>query len=87
MRLLSSIYEIIKKLVMRFNQFILGVLFTIVGSAFINTQTIERSMTDEKGQALSYSNVVDKVTRQGVTTDGNSDFVSTLKRISSYADC
>jgi hypothetical protein len=46
MRLLSSIYETIKKLVMRFNQFILGVLFTIVGSAFINTQTIERSVTD-----------------------------------------
>jgi hypothetical protein len=28
-------------------------------------------VTDENGQALPYSNVVDKATANGVTTDGN----------------
>jgi iron complex outermembrane receptor protein len=31
-------------------------------------------VTDENGQALPYSNVVDKATANGVTTDGNGNF-------------
>jgi iron complex outermembrane receptor protein len=30
-------------------------------------------VTDENGQALPYSNVVDKATANGVTTDGNGE--------------
>jgi iron complex outermembrane receptor protein len=52
---------------MRFNQFILGLLFIIIG-AHMNAQTIKGIVTDENGQALPYSNVVDKATANGVTT-------------------
>jgi iron complex outermembrane receptor protein len=45
---------------MRFNQFILGVLFMIIGPAVMNAQTIKGIVTDENGQALPYSNVIDK---------------------------
>jgi iron complex outermembrane receptor protein len=36
---------------MRFNQFILGVLFIIIGPTVMNAQTI-KGLTDENGQAL-----------------------------------
>jgi iron complex outermembrane receptor protein len=35
----------------------------------MNAQTIKGIVTDENGQALPYSNVVDKATANGVTTD------------------
>ena len=54
---------------MRFNQFILGLLFTIIGTSVVNAQTIKGIVTDENGQALAFSNVVDKATSNGVTTD------------------
>jgi iron complex outermembrane receptor protein len=38
----------------------------------MNAQTIKGC--DENGQALPYSNVVDKATANGVTTDGNGNF-------------
>jgi iron complex outermembrane receptor protein len=59
---------------MRFNQFILGLLFIIIGPTVMNAQTIKGVVTDENGQALPYSNVVDKATANGVTTDGNGNF-------------
>jgi iron complex outermembrane receptor protein len=40
----------------------------------MNAQTIKGIVTDENGQALPYSNVVDKATANGVTTDGNGNF-------------
>jgi iron complex outermembrane receptor protein len=33
-----------------------------------------KELWDENGQALPYSNVVDKATANGVTTDGNGNF-------------
>jgi iron complex outermembrane receptor protein len=41
----------------------------------MNAQTIKGIVTDENGQALPYSNVVDKATANGVTTDGNGNFI------------
>jgi iron complex outermembrane receptor protein len=38
----------------------------------MNAQTI-KGIVDENGQALPYSNVVDKATANGVTTDGNGE--------------
>jgi iron complex outermembrane receptor protein len=35
----------------------------------MNAQTIKGVVTDENGQALPYSNVVDKATANGVTTE------------------
>jgi hypothetical protein len=42
-------------------------------------------VTDENGQALPYSNVVDKATANGVTTDGNGNFEIRL-RITCYVN-
>ena len=59
---------------MRFNQFILGLLFTIVGTLFMNAQTVKGIVTDENGQGLAFSNVVNKATSSGVTTDAKGNF-------------
>jgi iron complex outermembrane receptor protein len=59
---------------MKFNQFILGLLFMIVGPTVMNSQTIKGMVTDENGQALPYSNVVDKATSNGVITDAKGNF-------------
>ena len=59
---------------MRFNQFILGLLFAIIGTSVVNAQTIKGIVTDENGQALAFSNVVDKATSNGVTTDAKGNF-------------
>ena len=59
---------------MRFNQFILGLLFTIIGTSVVNAQTIKGIVTDENGQGLAFSNVVDKATSNGVTTDAKGNF-------------
>ncbi|TDE43459.1 TonB-dependent receptor [Flavobacterium rhamnosiphilum] len=64
---------------MRFNRFILGVLFMIIMPAVMNAQTIKGIVTDENGQALPYSNVIDKETSNGVTTDGNGNFEIKVK--------
>jgi iron complex outermembrane receptor protein len=66
---------------MRFNRFILGVLFMIIMPAAINAQTIKGIVTDENGQALPYSNVLDKETSNGVTTDGKGNFEIKVKRL------
>ena len=68
-----------KKLFMRFKLFVLGVLFIIIMPAVINAQTIKGIVTDENGQALPYSNVIDKETSNGVTTDGNGTFEIKVK--------
>ena len=64
---------------MRFNHFFLGVLFMIIGPTVINAQTIKGVVMDENGQALPYSNVIDKQTSNGVTTDGNGNFEIKVK--------
>jgi iron complex outermembrane receptor protein len=64
---------------MRFNRFILGILFMIIMPAVMNAQTIKGIVTDENGQALPYSNVIDKETSNGVTTDGNGNFEIKVK--------
>ncbi|MBC5838101.1 TonB-dependent receptor [Flavobacterium muglaense] len=66
---------------MKFNQFVLVVLFMIIGTTMMNGQTIKGVVTDENGQPLPYSNVVDKTTAQGVTTDGNGNFVINVKAL------
>jgi iron complex outermembrane receptor protein len=64
---------------MRFNHLFLGVLFMIIGPTVMNAQTIKGIVTDENGQALPYSNVVDKETSNGVTTDANGNFEIKVK--------
>jgi iron complex outermembrane receptor protein len=64
---------------MRFNQFILGVLFMIIGPSVMNAQTIKGIVKDENGQGMPYSNVVEKETANGVTTDGNGNFEIKVK--------
>ena len=68
-----------KKLFMRINRFVLGVLFMLIMPAVMNAQTIKGIVTDENGQALPYSNVIDKETSNGVTTDGNGNFEIKVK--------
>jgi iron complex outermembrane receptor protein len=46
---------------MKFNHFLLGILFMIIGPAVMNAQTI-KGLMDENGQVFLYANVVDKVT-------------------------
>lgn len=65
---------------MRLNRFISGVLFMImIIPAVMNAQTIKGTVTDENGQALPYSNVIDKATSNGVTADGNGNFEIKVK--------
>ena len=60
---------------MRINHFVLGVLFLLILPAVMKAQTIKGIVLDENGQTLAYSNVMDKTTSKGVTTDGNGNFV------------
>ncbi|MFV5684330.1 TonB-dependent receptor [Flavobacterium sp. GB2R13] len=64
---------------MRFNRFVLGVLFMLIVPTVMNAQIIKGIVTDENGQALPYSNVIVKETSFGVTTDGNGNFEINLK--------
>ena len=66
---------------MKINQFVLVVFLMIFGTTVMNGQTIKGLVTDENGQPLPYSNVVVKATSQGVTTDGNGNFVITVKEL------
>jgi iron complex outermembrane receptor protein len=51
----------------------------ILLSTVMNGQTIKGIVTDENGQALSYSNVIDMGTSNGVTTDGKGVFEIKVK--------
>ncbi|WP_016991400.1 TonB-dependent receptor [Flavobacterium sp. ACAM 123] len=51
----------------------------IVGPTVMNAQTIKGIVTDENGQPLPYSNVIEKETSNGVTTDGNGNFEIKVK--------
>ena len=77
--MLTSNRKIMKKVFMRFNRFVLSVLFMILLSTVMNGQTVKGIVTDENGQALSYSNVIDMGTSNGVTTDGKGVFEIKVK--------
>ena len=56
---------------MKINRFVLALLFLFIVPAAIKAQTIKGIVMDENGQTLAYSNVTDKATSRGVTTDAN----------------
>ncbi|MBE0391867.1 TonB-dependent receptor [Flavobacterium sp. PL002] len=66
---------------MKFNHFVLGLLFMLIMPAVMNSQTIKGVVTDDNGQALPFSNVIDKSTSSGVTTDANGKFEIKVKAL------
>ncbi|AWG23142.1 TonB-dependent receptor [Flavobacterium faecale] len=66
---------------MKLKQFILGVLLTLIMPLAMNAQTIKGVVQDENGQPMPFSNVMDKATSNGVTTDANGKFVIKVKAL------